>query len=967
VEVAALWFDPSLLGEAEARRRVLAAWAPGVGVYALAGGFLLRLQAPRRMACDGAPGLPLTLEDGVLVSAPLSRAEHARLKPAAGTAVLVRAGTAEVYPLAASQRVEVSAWLDVSSWQVVSVEGLGAPPPPVREPTPIAAPTRARYGIGAPAPEAEAMRARMEGRAVPAAVAEVPRPGLLDRLRAWWRGDPKRPGTATVDAGVQPSLLGRLRAWLRGGAGGSGEALATQRPVRPSLLSWLGTWLRGSGQARDSGSSAGFALPAFLGRLLSFLGTSDASAPASKSPPTPPPPPSGPGLFSRLTEWLARSTPLGSLLGQRKAEYVRKLFDLFEEGNLEEALRYAIPLAKGEPSEEARVALGLPGPREKLAIQPRQGGPGGIFGGGEAVYEALRQRYRAAFQKLEREGRIEEAAFVLAELLHEDAEAVSFLERHGRLKLAAELAEGRNLAPGLVVRQWVLAKDVARAVDLARRTGAFADAVLRLERTHPAEARVLRLLWGEVLAQAGDYGRAVDVVWPIEDARRLTLAWLDRGVEGGGVSGARLLARMGMAFPERFDVVRARALALLEGEDAAGAPAREAFTAALAQELSDGKKAGGTASALLRPAVRAMLRDRAAGHLLMKSQELERLVTLTGDTALRADLPFLPALRARNGFPMDGGPAAHVFDRAEGGPWPLHDAVPLPDGRVLVALGEAGARLLAPDGRCLAHFDVPAFSLVLSLHEDRALALAPRGELKRLSRLDLTRRRAEPWCDARVDAFSREYDGNLWFIAVEDTVMAVDALASDLRALWRVPQVGGEVHAVAVGPAMLSFVTFGLEKGTTRWMMEYERWSYSLPDLTLRSRERLPVELPDSVVPHVSLRMDGELSVLLGEGEVVRWLGPFGGRPVPLPALPKGLDALILGGPWMAALERTPVGVGVRLLERGRGEVRAQFLFEGEHPLALRFLKEELMLFDKAGRLARVDLARGEVRRLVPR
>jgi hypothetical protein len=79
------------------------------------------------------------------------------------------------------------------------------------------------------------------------------------------------------------------------------------------------------------------------------------------------------------------------------------------------------------------------------------------------------------------------------------------------------------------------------------------------------------------------------------------------------------------------------------------------------------------------------------------------------------------------------------------------------------------------------------------------------------------------------------------------------------------------------------------------------------------------------------------------------------------------LGALVLGGVWMAALERTSVGVGVRLLERGRGAVLAQFLFEGEHPVSVRFVKEELMLFDKAGRLARVDPARGEVRRVAPR
>ncbi len=62
VEAAALWFDPALLGEAEARRRVLGAWTPGVGVYALDGGFLLRLPASRRMECAAAP---LSREAGV--------------------------------------------------------------------------------------------------------------------------------------------------------------------------------------------------------------------------------------------------------------------------------------------------------------------------------------------------------------------------------------------------------------------------------------------------------------------------------------------------------------------------------------------------------------------------------------------------------------------------------------------------------------------------------------------------------------------------------------------------------------------------------------------------------------------------------------------------------------------------------------------------------------------------------------
>ena len=51
----------------------------------------------------------------------------------------------------------------------------------------------------------------------------------------------------------------------------------------------------------------------------------------------------------------------------------------------------------------------------------------------------------------------------------------------------------------------------------------------------------------------------------------------------------------------------------------------------------------------------------------------------------------------------------------------------------------------------MAHFDVPAFSLVLSLHGDRALALAPRGEQQAVARIDLVRRQAEPWCLVRSD------------------------------------------------------------------------------------------------------------------------------------------------------------------------------------------------------------------------
>src|SRR5947208_1315692 len=82
---------------------------------------------------------------------------------------------------------------------------------------------------------------------------------------------------------------------------------------------------------------------------------------------------------------------------------------------------------------------------------------------------------------------------------------IAFLEKHGQHRLAAELAESRDLPAGMVVRQWFLARDVRRAIRLAEERGAFADAIARLERTHRSEAQALRMLWAERLASKGDY------------------------------------------------------------------------------------------------------------------------------------------------------------------------------------------------------------------------------------------------------------------------------------------------------------------------------------------------------------------------------------------------------------------------------------------------------------------------------
>ncbi|MBZ4420435.1 bpX6 domain-containing protein [Myxococcus sp. RHSTA-1-4] len=928
VRAAALWFDPMLLGEGEARRRVLAAWTPAASVHLVAGGYLLRLPQSRAVASDSAPGLPLTLEQGVLSSAPLSAGEREQLALREGSVVLVRAGVARAYPLAGAPAVDLSEWLDVSEWVPLPARGLGAPPPPVPTLEPLPPPTRAFFGPSVPtlAPEAQGVLARMQGRAPPEKAMAARRPGLLARLRE--------------------ALFG---------ARGPGKPSASRPPSR--LRRWLASFFARSGTPHE-------------GATASARGGSGEAPPGTRAEP------SGPSLLSRLSEWMLLNTPLGQMLGRRKAEYVRRLFEMFEEGNLQEALRYAIPLGSGL-DENTRVALGLPGPREKLTIQTGQHGAASVFAGGQELFAALKERYREAFRRFEREGRIDEAAFILAELLGAHEEAVSFLERHGRFRLAAELAEGRNLPPGLVVRQWFLAKDVARATAIARRSGAFADAVLRLSRTHPEEARVLRLLWAETLAEAGDWAHAVQTLWPITDARALAREWVERGVECGGASGARLLALWATAFPDGLETAAERVRELLEDDTAERAPERFAFALTLSGESpSPGR------TALVVPTVRALLRDRAAGHARFASDFVTRLLRDAPDGTLRADLPPLSERSTVTWSSDVSRPRINVTVRAsDAGAFPVHDAVALPDGRLLLALGEAGARLVRADGRTVAHFDVPAFSLVPSVHGDRALALAPRGEVRRLSRLDLVARRAVPWCDARLEAWAPTYDGNTWFVSSGHTVMMVDAFSAGLRALWRVPDLPGRVLSLAVDAARLSFLVSGPSS--------LERWTYDLaqgPTLRARGELPLPVNTQPATLLTVSLTSDGEVTALVAvpvavlpldvassrflaepaptaEHEVqLLWLQPAGTRSPQFPeSVRPGCEVFVLAEHWRVDVMRCSGHWQLHLVD-ARGTERALLVFEGTDVPRVRLFATALLAFDSRGRLLALDLERGTVR-----
>ena len=646
---------------------------------------------------------------------------------------------------------------------------------------------------------------------------------------------------------------------------------------------------------------------------------------------------------------------LGQVLGRRQAAYMARMMAMFEDGNLDDALRHAIPLNDLPPALGDSAALGVPTPRTNLSIIPQRSRSSRVIGADGDVIGYLRQLYRAAFDRLVAQGRIDEAAFVLAELLRNNEEAVAFLERHGKLRLAAELAEARDLWAPLVVRQWFLAGDVKRAIAIARRTQAFADAVLRLEKTNKKQAEELRVLWAETLADAGNYAGAVDVLWPVTAERSKAREWMDRTIEVGGPVAARMLARKLSLVPEEFEDIRDRSLLFLEDESFEQRIARLSFAEALCQG-----EANVQARTLARATTRAILRDAGQDYHPMKPKEFSKLVDFSGDGALRTDVPPFPTNAVRS---ASSEPLALEFAAADSGSIAIPDAALLGDGRMLVALGEAGIRLLTRDGRTITHFDQPAHRLVLSEHGDRAIALSRRGEVWRLVRLDLLARRATDWCEAHIDAFAPNYDGSLWFIGAKGDFYAIDANAEKFEALWRVPDVGEGVVDVARSAAWCAFLT--VENGRV------EQWLYRLPLLTLRSRvlSSAPPANVGCVALRAALSADGVyldqslycyletlaplpvLQLRVFDNDVVKHEFSIGDDKC-LPGQPEILGNRVVSPVYESA------GARVRVIDLKESRVTAELLFSNAKQVSTTLTDTALTIADDCGRVVVVDLNR---------
>jgi hypothetical protein len=280
----------------------------------------------------------------------------------------------------------------------------------------------------------------------------------------------------------------------------------------------------------------------------------------------------------------------------------------------------------------------------------------------------------------------------------------------------------------------------------------------------------------------------------------------------------------------------------------------------------------------------------------------------------------------------------------------VQDVAELPGGKLLVALGEAGARLLARDGRTLAHFAEPASALSVSRHGDRAILLARRGAVTRLTRVDLLRRRAAVWCHVRIDAFAARNDGASWFVAEGSSVYAIELQRDAWRHSWKVDEPGTHVEALHCEDQQLevcwrrSAAAAAPPAGPAR-----ERWLYDLPKLVLRHRE--DVDGPP-----------GGLLVRAGSG------------PSPVALDRTGLWQAAVRGPDDDVAETSnpaPRGAATFVDVSDRAEAKVRLSVELGGPptsLGFRFVGSSFWVFDSYGRAVQVDTFRGaELRRLTLR
>ncbi len=457
-----------------------------------------------------------------------------------------------------------------------------------------------------------------------------------------------------------------------------------------------------------------------------------------------------------------------SWLRNAQDDYLKQMIKHFEDGNWAEALRYGIPL-DGEQSKVLMEYMGLLKPRDQLRITSGAGLASGIGYAGTNL-DRMRVLYEKAFQDLSQQGRHIEAAFVLAELFHDSHRAVLYLEKHQLFREASDLAELRKLATDLRVRLLFKSGQQQKALELARQAGVF-DQVYTFLKSNPELAVPWLNLWCSDLCARGQAAQSLLLCWSEKHEPELFQQRLEQALGEGTYQSGQVLAEV---------LYRSESLSsqevdrqLSEWEESLDL-VTEAYQG-LAHQLSikrDLSLAGLQYRSVCSRVCRQLLCRLDRGVNLVSQANFRSLAVAGEDRWLDADLPAkLIADNATQGLvPLDCW--TETIERL-GFTSLLHSCL-LPDGRSLVALGEAGLLLLSSRGKVIQRLEIPVHQIIPPTEGQRYLLLSKRGPYQLLHWFVPANLSVERWCSTKLECWSQCHDGINWWVASEGSIYAID-------------------------------------------------------------------------------------------------------------------------------------------------------------------------------------------------
>ena len=469
---------------------------------------------------------------------------------------------------------------------------------------------------------------------------------------------------------------------------------------------------------------------------------------------------------------------------------------------------------------------------------------------GSTIQQHLHAVYRQAAKDLEAAGKIDQAAYVLAELLRDAPGCVAMLERHHRFDSAARIAEQRQLDAGTIVRLWWLAKaktgdgvpelvaHLTRLLpdgpmyfpdDTVRdfHAGAFAAALARLDKVDPQAGDELRVEWIADLERAGDLLGAVEVAWPKPSLHRLLVNIIPRGETLGGPSGGAMRA-YGLALSSTDERV-ALALDLVQQSDDP--------TGELLGFLSTFAKVPAAAPATDRRLATAYIRTNPIESSGSVKSGWWWKIRGRADTALVADLPTGKQRPPDSNLPMH-------LPALPPGQLAISDAAALPSGEVLVALGSLGCRLFRRNGAAVAEWHEPTTHIVMADHGGSALLLdqRPNGEVD-VRRLDLTTRRLRSYGTMELVSFADSFDGAQWLVVDRTNAAIVDLTEHSPTISWRPLEPGTACHSLLRTPLDVTALVTAHRDSIGGQDIELRTWNPNMARLTNRRIVVFPADV----------------------------------------------------------------------------------------------------------------------------